>query len=342
MAATLLAGVQKVMAQDGFSQLIKANSADASALMSAYAEPLFRGLGTDLNSGWNTTAKTKSLLHFELRFSASAAFIPIGDQSFDVRNIGLSGHITPDASTPTYIAPTVGGNTNAVLPVMDIINDNGTKIGTFTMPKAITNVIPAPSIQLTIGLISSTDLTIRTIPTISMGDVGSVGMIGFGLKHNFMGGGDAKLVPFDLAVAVNYNRINYSKPLNVQPNGTQPAPGNPAGDFSNQHIDASFTGINAQLIVSKKLMFFTPFLSVGYQSASTDLTTAGNYPVTSTVPSYSQYYAIVTNPVNISETTFDGMRVDLGFQLDLAFFKFFASGSAGRYPSVSGGIGFGF
>jgi hypothetical protein len=343
LATALLVVVNQTYAQSGFDQLIKSSPADATKLVGAYAEPLFRGFGTGLNSGWNNTAKTKGLLHFELRLTASAAFVPTSDQSFDVRAIGLSNHLTPDVASPTAIAPTFGGDKNAALPIMDINNDAGVKITSFTMPKAITSVIPAPAIQLTIGLIASTDLTIRTIPTVSLGsDVGSVGMLGFGVKHNFLGGGVGKIVPFDLALAVNYNRITYSKPLSVQPAaGNTPAPGS-STDFSNQHIDATFNGVNVQAIISKKILFFTPFLSVGYQTASSNLSVVGNYPITSTNPLAPNTYATVSNPVSLSETSLTGMRADLGFQLNLGFFNFYASGSTGKYASVNGGIGFGF
>jgi len=342
MAAVLLVVVQHAKAQSGFDQLIKSSPGDATKLMQAYAEPLFRGFGTGLNSGWNNTAKTKGLLHFDLRITASGAFVPSSDKTFDVTQIGLSSHLRPD-NAALKIAPTFGGD-NVDGPVMRLYDDNGNATTTtFTLPKGIISVVPAPSIQLTVGLIANTDLTIRTIPTISVGtDVGSIGMFGFGLKHNFMAGGAASVVPFDLALAFNYNRISYTKTLSVTPGTAAPAPGTTAADFSTQHIDAAFKGINVQAIISKKLLFFTPFLAVGYQTASSDLSVMGNFPITSTVPGQGAFYTTISNPVSISETSVTGMRADLGFQLELGFFKIYASGSTGKYASVNGGIGFGF
>lgn len=211
------------------------------------------------------------------------------------------------------------------------------------MPKAITSVIPAPSLQLTIGLIASTDLTIRTIPTTTISnDIGSVGMFGFGLKHNFTGSGLAKVIPFDLALAFNYNHLNYSKPVSVQPSSGSTAASGSSSDFSNQRVDAGFSGINVQAIISKKLLFFTPFFSVGYQNSTTDLSVLGNYPVNSTNPLAPNTYVTIADPVHIKETSLTGMRLDAGFQLNLAIFRLYASGSVGKYPSVNGGIGFGF
>jgi hypothetical protein len=327
---------------NGFDQLIKSSPADATKLMENFAEPLFKGFGIGLNSGWNNTAKTKKFLHFDLRMTANVAQVPTSAQSFDVTKIGLSNHLQVDPSSATNITPTFGGNKNVTTPLMDIKDNNGNTIGQFNMPNGVVQYIPAPNIQLTIGLLKNTDLTIRTTPTISVGSAGSVGMIGFGVKHDIIQDflGKAKVLkPFDLAIAVNYNRITYSAGINVQPDaGTQPAPGNQSTDFSNQKVKGSFSGVNVQAIISKKLLFFTPFLSVGYQTANTTFDILGNYPVTSS----SGYYATITNPVHISETSVSGMRTDVGFQLNLAVFRIFASFSPGQYQSANAGIGFGF
>lgn len=331
-------------AQDGFDQLIRSSPGDATKLVQAYAEPLFKGFGQGLNSGWNNTAKTKKFLHFDLRITVNAAFVPTSDKSYDVTKIGLSNHVRPNDPSRT-IAPTFAGDKNDG-PVMNIYNDAGVKVSNFTLPKGIISVVPAPDIQLTIGLIQNTDLTIRTAPTIKISDdAGSVGMIGFGLKHDiiqdFLGNSHIPK-PFDLAIAVNYSRINYKKTLDVQPDaGATPAAGQ-SSDFSNQRINSHFTGFNVQAIVSKKLLFFTPFFSVAYQISSTDFGVTGNYPITSTNPAQPNQYVTISDPVHIKETSVSGVRADVGFQLNLAVFRFYASYSIGQYQSVNGGIGFGF
>ena len=325
---------------NSFSQLIKSSPADATLLFQYYAEPLFKGLGTGLNSGWNNTAKTKKLLHFDLRITANIAQVPAGDQSFDVTKIGLSNHLQVDPSSTTNIAPTFGGSKNVPTPLMDIKDNNGNTIGTFNMPNGVIKYIPAPDIQLTIGLVHNTDITIRTTPTINIGNnSGSIGEIGFGIKHDIIQDfAGKKPFPFDLAIALNYNRINYNAPLNVQPDdGIVPASGSQT-DFSNQRVHGYFSGTDVQVIFSKKLLFFTPFLSVGYQSANTTFDVLGNYPVTTN----AGYYTTITNPVLINENSVNGLRADIGFQLNLSVFRIFASYSPGQYQSANAGIGFGF
>lgn len=348
IAVALGAHAQNNSSSDGggFDQLIKSSPADATKLMQAYANPLFKGFGVGLNSGWNNTAATKKFLHFDIRITANVAQVPVSDQSFDVTKIGLSAHLTPDASSTTNIAQTFGGNKDAANPILRINDDNGAKITTFTMPKAVFGYVPAPNVQFTIGLFKNTDVTVRTTPTINLGtDAGSVSLFGFGVKHDliqdFATKGHPK--PFDLAIAVNYNRISYTKGLSVQPDaGSTPA--SSSADFTTQHITATFSGTNVQVIISKRLLFFTPFASVGYQSSNTDFGVFGNYPVTSTVPGQGSKYVVITDPVHIVENgTISGMRADAGFQLNLLILRIYASYSVGGgYNSANAGVGLGF
>jgi hypothetical protein len=332
---------------DDFSQLIKSSPADVTKLFTAYGTPLFKGFGVGLNSGWNNTAKTKKFLHFDIRVSAAVAQAPTADKTFDVTKIGLTNHLTPAAGSGT-IAPTFAGDKDATPPTMRINDDNGNQISTFQLPKGVIEYIPAPNVQITVGLVKNTDVTIRSTPTFKISDdAGSVGVFGFGIKHNiiqdFAKKGTEK--PFDLALAFNFNRIKYSKTLDVKPaTGALPAPGTTAADFSTQRIDATFSGVNFQAIISKKLLFFTPFASVGYQTGKTDLGVLGNFPIQSTVPGQGTFYTVVKDPVHINETSISGMRGDFGFQLNLLILRIYASYSisGGGYNSANAGIGLGF
>ena len=119
----LTTGAFKVSAQsgssggdngDGLNQLIKSSPGDATKLVQAFAEPLFKGFGVGLNSGWNNTAATKKFLHLDIRITVNVAQVPVSDQTFDVTKLGLSSHLTVDASSPTNIAQTFGGDKNGL------------------------------------------------------------------------------------------------------------------------------------------------------------------------------------------------------------------------------------
>ena len=341
---TLFALNFSAKAQDGISELLKTAPGDATKLLNAYANPLFKGFGTGLNNGWTNTAKTKSLLHFDLRVSASGVFVPTADKSFNVNNIGLSNNTRLKSGSPA-VTPTIGGQKDATPATLVLYaNDGVTEIDQFKLPERVTPVIPAPQIQLTVGLIKSTDVTVRFIPKTKISNnVGLVGMIGFGLKHNIMedifGGVGGKLVPFDLALAAGYTRFNYELPLEVRPSGTRVPDANSAGktDFSTQRLEGHFSGFNIQALISKKFLVFTPFAAVGFNTAKTDVGLYGNFPVSNSLTTYAVY----TDPIKINQNSISDVKLDVGFQLDLAFFKFYASGSLAKYKSVTAGIGFG-
>lgn len=333
-----------VQAQSGFDQLIKATPGDATKLVNAYSDPLFKEIGFGLNTGWNNTAKAKGFLHFDLRITATAPFAPSSAKSFDVAQIGLSNHVraaTANTVTPTFVG---SGSTG---PALNIYDDNGTKISSFDMPGGQINVVPTPQIQLTVGLLKNTDLSVRAIPkTTVSSDVGTVSMFGFGLKHNIVQdfGTPGKLIPFDLAVALGYSRLNYNKSLNVQPeSGAQPLNAQQSSDFSNQRIDGHLNSFMLQAILSKQILFFTPYVSLIYNSANTNVGLLGNYPITTNSTITGPKYITYANPVTIDQKSVNGVRGEIGFQLSLAIFKIYASYSiAQQYNLLNGGIGFGF
>jgi hypothetical protein len=142
---------------DGISQLFKGNPADVNKLVNAYANPLFKGFGNSLNGGWTNTAKTQKFLHFVIRVTASVSEVPGKDKTYDINSLNLA-NIKPTGSS---IAPTFGGDKDLStgITVSDPTNSNNKY--TTTLPKGVINYIPAPQVQLTIGLIKNTDVTLR-------------------------------------------------------------------------------------------------------------------------------------------------------------------------------------
>lgn len=337
---------QKATAQDDISGLFKGGPSDVNKLMNAYATPLFKGFGNSLNGGWTNTAKTHKFLRFDIRISASASLVPAADRSFDINSLGLE-NIKPTNSSQS-IAPTFAGDTKQSTGITFTDPSNPAAKYNTTLPSGVTKYIPAPQIQLALGLVKNTDLMVRFIPTTKItDDVGSVGMFGLGLKHNFAGdfGKAGKIMPFDLALAIGFTHLNYKKPLDVTPDADN-AGTSGSQDYSNQSLTGNFSGWNAEIIISKKLAFFTPFASVGCLASKTDIGLKGNYPFVTGADLVTQKpkYTTYADPINISGngTGVSGLHADVGFQLSLAFFKVYASYSLAEYQSGNVGIGFGF
>ncbi|RZK52883.1 MAG: hypothetical protein EOO91_18600 [Pedobacter sp.] len=323
-----------IMAQNDVGGLFKSTPADATKLVDAYMSPLFKGLGVGLNSGWHNTAKTKSFLRFDLRITATAAFVPTKDQSYNTNELGLQS-IRPDAGQ-SGVGPTAFGD-DAEGSLMRVYAGNTPTTQTFRLPEGSgLHFVPSPQVQLTVGLPKNIDISLRLVPSIKLGDdAGTINMFGIGAKVEvlplIMGKKD-KLIPFDLAVAFGLTRLNYNLPLHVNTNA----------DNSNQELDVKINGFSADAIISKKIAFFTPFASVGYNSSNSSLKATGSYdfdvPVTPSTPTGKQTF---NDPVSIKNSEINGLKAAVGFQLNLTFLRIYGSYTTAQYGYVNAGIGFG-
>ena len=346
IAILIIFNSDSAFSQSDVSGLIKSGPADATKLVQAYLKPLFKGFGVGLNSGWNNSAHSKNLMRFDLRIGLTGAVIQPMDETFDLTKIGLSNNIRPTNSVQTLTPTFAGGNSlNTQLTIYDSANQ---PIESFTMPKGTgLNMIPAPQLQGSIGLSRGIELSVRAMPKVNIGtNIGSIGMYGAGLKVELLpliSGMADKVFPIDIAVAAGYTQFSFEVPLNVPvPSCSLSAAPGQVQDFSNQRIEAKFSGINTEAIISKRFSVFTPFLSLGYNTAKTDAGLKGNYPiVTGVTPLGQKIYTNYTNPVNINQTDINGFRSNIGFQLNLAFFRIYGSYSMAEYNSFNGGIGFG-
>ncbi|MBC7914640.1 MAG: hypothetical protein H7Y07_11035 [Pyrinomonadaceae bacterium] len=322
-------------AQDGAADLVQAG-ADAGKLTEAYLAPIFKGFGIGLNSGWANTAHSKNMGRFDLRLSVTAAQIPTKDETFNVTSIGLTNNLRLKAGQ-SAIAPTVSGE-KTIGPIVELYNGNS-KVREFNLPQgAKVPFVPAPQLQASVGLIKGIEVSVRAIPQINLGDVGSLNMIGGGIKVEVLpliaGKTASKLLPFDVAVALGYTQFSYKKKLDYKsPDGTTMP--------DNQTIEAKISGINTQLILSKTLLVFTPFISVGLNSSKTDGGLKGSYRVATSAVAGIPVYNTVQDPVTIDKKNFSSFRSDLGFQLNLAIFRLYASYSVSEYNSFNAGIGLG-
>lgn len=328
-ALFLLVTAQKASAQQDVGSLFVSGPADATKLINAYFDPLYKGLGLGLTDGWTNTAKSKGFLKFDVRISGSAAFVPQSGRSYDVNTLGLS-NIKP-APGASSIGPTAFGDDQEG-GKMQVYTSNGVPTGKFfNLPQGVGfHVVPALQFQATLGLPKNIDVTLRAMPKIKLGnDLGSLSMIGFGAKIELLPlimGKTEKLVPVDIAISGGFTQYKYALNLNID---------NAAN--SDQHIDAKFNGVNFDAIISKKILFFTPFASVGYQTSNTNLKALGTYKFATSATTSATY----VDPISVKQTDIDGVRGSLGFQLKFGFFKFYTSYTQAKYSMVNAGFGFG-
>ncbi|TKB96810.1 DUF6588 family protein [Pedobacter cryophilus] len=338
----------QTFAQGDVSELIKSGPEDAAKLAKAYLNPFFKGLGFGMNSGWYNSAKAKNLGKFDLRIQASAAMVPSSDQSFDIRTLGLSNK-TRLRNPANFSTPTAFGANNEG-PELVLYDNNGTEVGSFNMPAGSgIKFVPSPQVQATIGIIKNTDVSIRYSPEIGKSeDYGTVQVLGFGIKHEItkllMPGKTEKIIPIDIAIAAGYNQIKY----NYQVAQADQVDDSNSGQDLKQRVEGKFSGYTFDAIVSKKIALFTPFFSIGYNTAKTDLGLLGNYivrtsapTVISPLPNSPDKFTTFTDPVKFKQDDIAGVRSSIGFSLHLAIFRLYGAYSIGEYQAYTAGIGLG-
>lgn len=323
----------RLLAQEDIGDLFKAGPEDATKLVNAYINPLFKGLGVGLNSGWTNTAKAKKPLRFDLRFTATAAFVPNSDQAYDVNTLGLKNIRAVDKFKS--VGPTAFGDKTDG-PLMELYDSSfpDPNPAQFKLPQGTgINFVPSPQVQLTIGLLKYTEVSLRLVPDVKIED-SKLNLFGIGAKFEILPilmGKKEKVIPIDVAIAVGYTTLNYNLPVKFN-NQTN----------ANQTVEVKLKGYSAEAIVSKKLKFFTPFASVGYNSSESELKALGTYdfdvPVTPLTPTGKKTYV---DPINIKQTDVEGVKASLGFQLNLAFFRIYSSYTVSKYSYFNAGIGFG-
>ena len=310
-----------LMAQDEVGDLITGSPADATKLINAYANPAFKGFGLGLNSGWANSAKSIGVFRFDLRITATAAMAPKKDQSFDVSKLGLTS-MTPVPGSNVISPSVVGAETQGTR--MQMNNDPTDQ---FNLPKGIGfNYIPSPQVQLTVGLPKNVDISLRYSPTIDLDENGKFSLFGIGAKIEVLPlilGKTEKLLPFDLAVAGGYTKLKYELPLDVN-----------NGQYTDQILKTEFGGFSAEAIISKKLSIFTPFASIGYNTAQHKINALGTYD-------FNDGGSTKKNPIKIDDQSINALKATAGFQLKLAVLKLFASYTLSEYNYVNAGIGLG-
>ncbi|MBB3187129.1 DUF6588 family protein [Microbacter margulisiae] len=325
--------------QNDISQLFKSGATDIQGLAEGYLKPAGYGLSEGLGTNWYNTAATHKLLGFDITVGAGAMFVPTSDKTFSLSGLQALQVVNGQTS-----APTLSGKGDGVLLRLA---SNGQTITEFSTPKGVTPVLPAINAQITIGLPFGNDLSFRFVPNVTNNRY-NVGLWGVGIKHNIKQWIPVvKLLPFDASVMIGYTRVhfnyNFENPiipndLNDNPNFTLNVP---AGvSYDNQGMKLTASSLMANIIVSKRLLFFTPYLGFGVSSNDFHFNFTGNYPVLGTVHSDNSIDVnTLTNPIPLHYASVSP-QLTLGFRLKILWvLALHAQYTFQQYPTASAGIG---
>lgn len=319
---------------------MRAGSEDAETLSRAYLEPLAKGLGSSLNTGWFNTASTHSPLGFDIQVRGAFALIPDADQTYNFNDLSLNNVELASGESP--LSPTIGGDNDAG-PEVIVNDDDGNEVGRFNLPEGTGfHFVPSPMVQASVGLIKNTDVMVRFVPEVSIGDYGDFNMKGFGVKHSlsqWIPGN--KFLPIDISVMAGYNRIDLEANLDLDPEpGAAPDP-NYTGSYDNQKVKTSVDTFTFKILVGKDLPFISVYGGVGYETSTMSLNVVGDYPVTYQTAGVQQTETI-SDPFSYSQDGANDFSLTAGLKFKLLFFHVFGDYTVAKYPVANAGIGFSF
>lgn len=337
-----------------FSNVLQGSLNDMNKYLGAYMEPLGDGLAVGLNNGWYNTAAPHNTLGFDLTTTINMVMVPQELSTFMVSDLELQQFTT----TATELPNIFGGSANGAQFVLQE-NVNGTDYTLATIdalsgarsiggqipgwqPDVKNLPVPVPTVNLGIGLIKNTDLIIRFLGTRPMPDRDfTVQMWGVGLKHDikqWIPG--MKLLPFSLSGLIGYTRTNFDVPL-----------GQGNGSITDPRMALTGNSLTYQVLVSKKLLFFTPYAGVGVNTASSKLSMSGQYEFTTY--SYDENAGMPVESVQTVDLEQEldaigygagGVRATIGARIKLGILTFhgdYTINSSG-YNVAAGGIGLAF
>ncbi len=334
-----------LFAQSDVVGFIQAGKVDAATLAEAYLNPYVLALGDGLNNGWYTSAATHKILGMDLSVNVSGIRIPASAQSFDVTSLSFdrTSFLSGDPNAPTIAGKEENG------PRMSVRLDpnNPSRTLEFDLPKGSGyDFVPVPMVQVTVGVLPHTDLTVRYVPEQSFNDDEiSFDMMGLGLKHNFMKWiPGLKSLPFDASFFINYSNINAESELEFT-----------VDDYNEAFVAASRVDYEPKddqrllidtrtssygLVISKKMSVLTLFAAAGHSSSKSDIDLTGSYPFAKYENNESVIYEEV-DPVAL-EFESSNLALSAGLRLKLGFFSLYGSVNRMEYTSYNAGIGFGF
>lgn len=324
-------------AQD-FGNILSVGAENAETYLTHYAGPAINSFGNGMAEGWYNTGKTHSPLGFNLTISPSFSFIPESEQMFrfvesDYQDMVLEGDA--DGLLPTLVGGDAESGSELVFsgeatyPGVSGVAFDGEQ--RFAVPDGVINLknvpfggTPAPTFNIGLGIYKGTELKVRFLPEVTSGDFGA-SMFGLGVQHDikqWIPG--IKNLPFDLSglVAVSNLKLTYDIDVNT-------------GEFSGEG-EAIFntTSTTVQAIVSKKLLFFTPYFSLGFNAVKSSLDVKGDYTY-STITSETE----IKDPIALDFEGAGGLRSTLGARVQLAVLTLHAAYTLQKYNTFSTGIG---
>lgn len=331
-------------------ELIYGNTSDTKIILQEYMRPYANIMGANLNAGWYNTAKPHKLGGFDITATVSVAFAPSATLTYDVSqfenlnaSIEGSSNIAPtvagDMETPPELVYSNIKTSSGVLGSheLKIPHPNGTGI----------NYLPLPMGQATIGLFKGTDITLRYVPDLTIGEYGEIGVFGLGGRHSI-----SQWIPvlkrlkfINIALQGGYTKVETSAHMKLEPEVEVPMPDPP--NFDDQFLNMNLTGWTVNLIASQSIPVITVYEGIGFSSSAADLAMLGKYPKIVLIDEGENIgkttYQVVEDPIEeLSYENKNNLRLNAGIRFKLGVLTIHYDFTKTLYATHTAGLGISF
>lgn len=330
-----------VKAQD-FENILASGKKDASIYLGNYLQPVYKGLISNLNSGWYHSGKTHKKFGFDFTINATASFVPDADKTFVFKNSDYT-YLELQNGNLSEELPTVMGTTSNEQIVVNNRDINGNIIPNEFLPsfetldgiedELGTSAIPSPMIQFGLGLPSKTDIKLRFVPNVGDKEI-KFNLIGVGLQHNLLQhfSNHDKDSKFDLSILGAFTTSTTVYSPEDSTIGT------------NQETTIKINAYTAQLVGNLNLKTVNFYAGLGYVAGDASTIIKGNYKynVLDVLGNQTGNTITIIDPIDIKYKMDNGIKATIGTRLNIAWFKIFADYSIQEYNTLNAGIAFSF
>lgn len=338
----VIIGLSNLNYSQSLKETLSHLSSDAAT---SYVEPIISAFGSNMNSGWVSSVPSASIfgINIKLRVLVAGTFFPEDKRTFmktgkfrytqeQVSDILTASGIDSTNSNYTAImneilnnewevdisGPTITGSDQEFVEVtFRGAEIQGETIGEYTNElSGVTGflnditLLPTPTLQLDVGNIAGTGVSVRYFPGINVEDLGKISLWGFGLIHN-PGFWLSNPLPVDIGVGLFYQNLDV-------------------GDiFKNRSFQfGAYLSKTFGVIVT-----FTPYAGLTYESSNTTL----NYTFTFDTPAGRQDV-----PVSFDLDGENNVGLTAGATLNLPVVSINVDYKLAKVGAITAGIGFGF
>lgn len=316
-----------LMAQD-IEDLLNGSKKDANYLMNGYISPFMKAIGAGFNQGWYNTAKTHKKFGVDLTISVAEVGIPEADHLFTIDNSkletiylatdhrGVSLDENDKGKVPTLFGAESTQSTYDFKAPKPSAPFDG--VGGFDVNKLPMGRMPAPVVNMGIGLPWNTDLKFRFATSGSLSDEIDFSLWGIGVMHDIKQHiPGIKSLPFDLSGFFGYTHMGITAELDDPSH---------KGEFI---VNAT----TIQGLISKKISVLTVYGGMGYNFSKSTLKIKGEYDLDGDTATPD-----IKDPVSLS-AALNGPRMTAGMRLKLAVFTFHGDYTFQKYSTLTLGFG---